>query len=256
MGVLMSWVNLADAATVTASSSATDLGTDGLLTSQVNDVWRSGTLTSTTAYVDCDLGAAATVNVVAIAAPRDGVLPSAACTIQLMAGPTQGSYATLDTVAATFTLSPWGVWGWRSVAGVSARWWRVAFVGGVADTYVQLGRLWVGAATVTTRSYAYGTSRGGRDPGAATRTGVTGTRYVTRGRPYRFERIGLPYLTSAEATSVESMAAAVGTTGQVFVARDDSSLASGIFGAFADPPTVTRANYPLYATDLQIEDDA
>ena len=256
MGVLMSWANLADAATVTASSSATDLGTDGLLTSQINDVWRSGTWGASTVTVDCDLGAATTINVVAIAAPRDGYIPTAACTIRLTAGTSQGSTSALDTVAAVFTLNPWGVWGWRNTTGISARWWRLSFAGTADDAYIQLGRLWVGTATVTTRSYAYGTSRGGRDPGAATRTGVTGTRYVTRGRPYRFERIGLPYLTGAEATSVEAMAAAVGTTGQVFVARDDSSLASGIFGSFADPPTVTRANYPLYATDLQIEEDA
>jgi hypothetical protein len=121
MGALLSWANLADAGTVTVSSQATDLGPAGLLTPQMNDVWRSGSLGAATVWVEVDLGSAKTVHVVAIGAPRDGVLPTSSATVRLTAGSASGGTTALDTGGATFTMSPWGVWGWRSAAGISAR---------------------------------------------------------------------------------------------------------------------------------------
>ena len=82
------------------------------------------------------------------------------------------------------------------------------------------------------------------------------TRYATLGRPYRIERFTLPALTSTEATQMEAMAMAVGTTGQVFAARSDAALGGGIFGAFTEPPTVARPYPQIWTSDLQIEEDA
>ena len=256
MGALLSWANLADAGTVTVSSQATDLGPAGLLTPQMNDVWRSGSLGAATVWVEVDLGSAKTVHVVAIGAPRDGVLPTSSATVRLTAGSASGGTTALDTGGATFTMSPWGVWGWRSAAGISARYWRLTFGMSAGDSYLQLGRVWVGAALITARGYAFGAARGGRDPGTVSRTGMTGTRYATLGRPYRIERFTLPTLTSTEAAQLEAMAMAVGTTGQVFAAKSDAALSQGIFGAFTEPPTVARPYPQIWTSDLQIEEDA
>jgi hypothetical protein len=256
MGVLLSWINRADAGTVTVSSQATDLGPAGLLTPQVNDVWRSGTWGATTITIDADLGSALAVNVVAVAAPRDGVLPPASATMRLTAGTSLGSTSALDTGTAVFTMLPWGVWGWRSVAGVTARHWRLSVTGTAGAAYLQIGRLWIGPALVTARGYAFGGARGGRDPGTVSRSALTGTRYARLGRAFRVERLTLPALTNAEATQIEAMAAAFGTTGQVFVARSDGALGEGIFGAFVEPPAVVRAYPQVSTTDLQIEEDA
>jgi len=232
MGALLSWINRLDRGTVSAAS-ATGLTAAGLLTPQINDVWRSTGWSSTTVTVSASLGASWPINVVALAAPRDGVLPVGACTIRITASTSSaGASDALDTGSLPFSLSPWGVWAWRS------------------------GRLWIGPALITSRGYAFGATRGGRDPGGTARASLTGTRYATLGRTYRVERMTLPALTSAEATQVEAMAVAVGTTGQVFAARSDASLGDGIFGAFVEPPAVVRPFPQVWTADMQIEEDA
>lgn len=257
MGVLLSWANLTTAVTLSsAHSTASGFDLASLLTTPINDVWRSASWGATTITLDVDLGTARTVNVVAIAAPRDSTLPSATATVTLTAGTTQGGSTALNTGSQTLGLSPWGVWGWRSTAGVSARWWRLALTGTASDTFLQLGRVWVGAALITTRGYAFGATRGGRDPGVASRSGLSGTRYATLGRTYRVERLTLPALSSAEATSVETAAAAVGATGQVFLARSDATLGQGLFGCFSEPPSVSRPYPQLLSADIQVEEDA
>jgi hypothetical protein len=255
MGALLSWINRADRGTVSATS-ATGLTAAGLLTPQINDVWRSGTWNASTATITATLAGSFPINVVAVAAPRDGALPTGACTIRITAGSTAGSSSALDTGSLSFSLSPWGVWAWRSVAGVTAQHWTVAITGVAGNPYLQLGRLWIGPALITSRGYAFGATRGGRDPGGTSRASLTGTRYATLGRTYRIERMTLPALTSAEATQVEAMAVAVGTTGQVFAARSDASLGDGIFGAFVEPPAVVRPFPQVWTADMQIEEDA
>lgn len=255
MGALLSWINRLDRGTVSATS-ATGLTAAGLLTPQINDVWRSGTWNASTATITATLAGSFPINVVAVAAPRDGALPTGACTIRITAGSTAGSSSALDTGSLSFSLSPWGVWAWRSVAGVTAQHWTVAITGVAGNPYLQLGRLWIGPALITSRGYAFGASRGGRDPGGTARASLTGTRYATPGRTYRIERMTLQALTSAEATEVEAMAVAVGTTGQVFAARSDASLGDGIFGAFVEPPAVVRPFPQVWTADMQIEEDA
>ncbi len=255
MGALLSWINRLDRGTVSAAS-ATGLTAAGLLTPQINDVWRSGTWNASTATITATLNGSWPINVVAVAAPRDGALPTGACTIRITAGSTAGSSSALDTGSLSFSLSPWGVWAWRSVAGVTAQHWTVAITGVAGNPYLQLGRLWIGPALITSRGYAFGATRGGRDPGGTARASLTGTRYATLGRTYRIERMTLQALTSAEATEVEAMAVAVGTTGQVFAARSDASLGDGIFGAFVEPPAVVRPFPQVWTADMQIEEDA
>jgi hypothetical protein len=87
MGILLGWQNLLEQAGVVlgASSEAPGLGIRSVLTPQIAEIWRSGTWGATTIDIDADLGAVQPINVVAVAAPRDGVLPSAAATVALQA---------------------------------------------------------------------------------------------------------------------------------------------------------------------------
>lgn len=255
MGALLSWINRLDHGSVTVAA-ASGLESAGLLTPQINDVWRSLTWNASTISIAAALAGSFPVNVVAVAAPRDGALPTGACTIRIKAGSSAGASTALDTGSLSFSLSPWGVWGWRSVAGVTAQYWTIEVTGVASNPFLDLGRLWIGPALITSRGYAFGAARGGRDPGTVSRSALTGTRYARLGRTYRAERMTLPALTSAEATQVEAMAAAVGTTGQVFAARSDASLDEGIFGAFTEPPAVVRPYPQVWTADLQIEEDA
>jgi hypothetical protein len=90
MGILLGWQNLLERAGVVlaASSEASGLGIRSVLTPQIAEVWRSGAWGATTIDIDADLGSVQPINVVAIAAPRDGLLPSGAATVALQASAT------------------------------------------------------------------------------------------------------------------------------------------------------------------------
>lgn len=259
MGAVLSWKNWAEqvGVSLTVTSEATGLGARGMLTPQVQNYWRSNTWNNIyNAVIDVDLGANRAIKVIAFAAPRDGALPPSGSTVALTASVlSQTGTDALNLAAATFTLNPWGVWAWRSAAGITARYVRLTFVGTSGSSYLQLGRLWVGDGLVTTDSYAYGHTRSFRDPGLSSRAGLTGVRYSTRGLPYRVERIAFPILTESEASSILTAGSEVGTTGQVFFAREEAYLGEGLFGHFSEVPVVNRELEDLWTTDFQIEED-
>jgi len=74
--------------------------------------------------------------------------------------------------------------------------------------------------------------------------------------PYRVERIGFPILSQTEASTLVSAVGEVGTTGQVFFAREEEYLGDGMFGTFSDAPVVNRQLEDMWTTDFQIEEDA
>lgn len=259
MGAVLSWKNWAEqvGVSLTVSSEAAGLGPRGMLVPQVQSVWRSSAWNnSSNAVIDLDLGSSRAVKLIAFAAPRDGLLPPSGSTVALTASVSSESGTdALNLSAAAFTLNPWGVWAWRSAAGITARYVRLTFVGTAGSTYLQLGRLWVGDGLVTTYSYAYGHGRSFRDPGVASRAGLTGVRYATRGLPYRVERIAFPLLTETEANTFMTAASEVGTTGQVFFAREEDYLGEGMFGHFTETPVINRDLEDNWTTDFQIEED-
>lgn len=259
MGAVLSWKNWAEqvGVSLTVSSEAAGLGLRGMLTPQVQNYWRSSTWNAVSnAVIDLDLGSSRAVKLIAFAAPRDGLLPPSGSTVALRASATsQSGTDALNLSAAAFTLNPWGVWALRSAAGITARYVRLTFVGTAGSTYLQLGRLWVGDGLVTTYSYAFGHGRSFRDPGVASRAGLTGVRYATRGLPYRVERIAFPLLTETEANSFMTAASEVGTTGQVFFAREEEYLGEGMFGHFTETPVINRDLEDNWTTDFQIEED-
>lgn len=260
MGTVLSWKNWVSQSGVEVTTSSNQLGPGGLLTPQIQDVWRSATWNSTNnAVITVDLKEARTIRLIAFAAPRDGLLPSSGATVAITASnvSTSGSEV-LNLTAATFTLDPWGVWGWRSVAGISARYVRITLVGtGVAsNSYIQLGRLWIGDALITQYSYTYGQGRSFRDPGINSRAGITGIRYASLGLPYRVERISLPILSQAEGNSIVTAGGEVGSSGQIYFAREEEYLGEGLFGHFSEVPAVNRQLEDMWTTDFQIEEDA
>lgn len=260
MGILLATTNLAEAATanLAVSSEAPGLGLRAVLTPQVSDIWRSAAWGATTIDLRIDLGAAASIGLVAIAAPRDGLLPGAGATVQLTAdAATLDGAAALDTGAEALgtAMARFGIWGWSSATPIVARYLRLRFTGAAADAYLQLGRVWVGPALITTRQASYGFGLGATDPGISARASNSGVRDVQRGTAYRTLAMAVDTLTTAEATWLESAVLSVGGTGQVFAARLDTDLPGGMFGAFSRPPTLTRASHALWRGDFQIEED-
>jgi len=257
-GALISWVNHAEnsAASIDASSEAAGFGARSLLTPQIADVWRSGTWGETTITVDADLGADREIGVVAVAAPRDGLLPATAATVALTASTvSQSGTDVLDIAAAAHGMAPWGVWAWAASAPVTARYVRLSFAGTAGDTYLQLGRLWIGPALVTEHAEAFGASFGAQDFGSSERAGMTGVRYAMRGQTTRSQQWSLDALTEAEAGQLELCAAEAGTTGQVFVARRWTSPGQGMFAAFAQPLSPAQVGPNVWRAALSIVED-
>lgn len=414
MGVLLSWENLLEAATTTfnSPSEVAGLSMRSILTPQLAEIWRTGAWNSTTIDLDVDLGSSRQLNVAAVAAPRDGVLPSTSALVQFQASniaapsrvnqqtnpgtvvigsgyaagvnatdlgavsgpggttggrrfgssvangancwvsaspqlqpvvggatyrltcwvrsnaaaPTRGTVLTVDEYSAgifqrrisgipmtsnavnstwkqfvrtltllpsttqivvyyiegwqtgaeielddteivrtaefdsgaqSFSLQPWGVWGYAFPSTVTARWLRFSFTGGPSDAYLQLGRAWVGPALITNRKVAFGHAQGAADPGTATRAGISGVRVFQRGQPYRLHRYGLSLIPTAEAERIEQMALAVGSTGQVLAARNHLDLAkTGMFGCFGQgAPSIIRDTPTLWKADFSVEED-
>ena len=261
MGILLSWSNLAEgsAANLAVSSEAAGLGLRAVLTPQISDIWRSTAWGATTINLRVDLGTAQAIGLVAIAAPRDGLLPSAAATARVTAdAATLDGSAALDSGSQSLgtAMASFGVWAWASATPISARYLRLQLTGSASDAYFQLGRLWVGPALVTTRQASYGYSLGASDPGSNARAPLTGVRDVQRGRPYRTLAFTGDTLTTTEAAQVEQAALAAGSTGQVFAARLHSDPArTGCFGVFSRAPTLTRVANALWRADFSLEED-
>lgn len=260
MGVLISWVNLAEApaTNLTVDSEAPGLGLRAIATPQISDIWRSGTWGATTINLRADLGSARSIGAIAIAAPRDGLLPSAEASIRVTADASvldgAGAYDS-GVVSLGTPMSRFGMWGWAGTE-ISARYVRLRFTGSGGDGYLQLGRLWIGPALITARNASYGYNAGIVDPGANARAALTGVRDVQRGQPYRVVKIPLGFLSESESILVETAALAVGSTGQALVARLHSDVAgTGCFGVFSPPPIVTRSAHPFWSAEISIEED-
>lgn len=153
-------------------------------------------------------------------------------------------------------MSGHGVWAYCPIAAITARYLRFRFVGSASDLYFQAGRIWAGPALVTGRQVSYNHETSVVDPGISARSPITGLRDVQRGAPYRRCRWPLGLLTSAEAASLREAALESGTTGQVFAARIDTDLAgTGMFGAFAEPPSLRQASHNVWQSEIVIEED-
>lgn len=259
MGAVLSWRNEIErsGAEISTDSEVVGLGVGSLLTPQIAEVWRSAAWGATTLNLRADLGAVRTLRLIALAAPRDGVLPSAGATVRVTASAValDGAEA-LDTGAVPLTMAPWGLWCHLAAADVAARWLRVRLTGTAADSYVQLGRLWAGPALVTTRAAGYGSERAAQDSGANQRAALTGARYGRRGAVYRRLSWPLPSLTAADADALVQAAAAAGTTGQVFAARVHTDCAgTGAFGHLSEIPAPRRIAHGVWSATISIDED-
>lgn len=108
---------------------------------------------------------------------------------------------------------------------VSYQYWQIEFNDTTNSAgYIQIGRLFIGSTWQVTNNASYGWSLAYED-GTLIEEGIGGAEYYDTRPRYRVMRIGLDYLTKAEATSTALGASRVlGTTGEVLLIwdKDDS----------------------------------
>jgi hypothetical protein len=153
MGILLSWTNLVEGVGVNlaANSEAAGLGLRGLLTPQISEIWRSAGWGATAITLDVDLGSAQGFKLIALAAPRDGLLPSAGATLSL------GASLTAPPSAANLQASPTSIvpGGGAYVIGPSA-----TNLGAVADPAGGTGARRLGSSSASGANVYLGRSVG------------------------------------------------------------------------------------------------
>jgi hypothetical protein len=255
VGTVLSWQNAAEAVGVSlsASSEAMGLGVGSLLTPTIADVWRSATGGATVHTFSADLGAAVPLRVVAIAAPRDGVLPGSGATWRVRAGSTAGGSQVFDSGTVALDMRR-GVAASLLPVGTTARYLTVTITGAAGDPYLQLGRFWAGDALVTAHNIAYGWARGVLDTGNSDRAALSGARTIQRGAKARTLEFDLPRLSTAEAAALDDVALAVGTTGQAFLSPLES-MTHAMFGHFTTPLSPAQPGFNRFSARNAFEED-
>lgn len=177
MGILFAHRNLAETigTEVSTDSEATGLGVRSLLTPQIADVYRSAPWGPNGA-VNLRLAFPAPIEVrlILLAAPRDGVLPPAGCTVRVTGSllAADGTEA-LDTGGVAFSLAPWGLWAVLLPAPVTLRWLRLRFLAGTeppASNLVRNPLFTGGTAGVVGSGGAWPTNMSLSNPGSITTT--------------------------------------------------------------------------------------
>jgi len=232
--IRIGWDNLADAATITASSQVDTLPIERLQTRTIADIYRAG---SGTAHLVADLGALRTVGYVGFLGHNMGSQggadtwrvrlstadsTGAAGDAHTEAAGTVGLYADTRTAMQRFEAEPFGRAHRFLAAPVSARYVRIDFAM-AALPYVQGGRLVVMNPWEPSRGFSFGAAW---DPDHGSRRLKTkgGQVYVDDGYFQRRLQFTLGAATQAEAFGqLEPLDMLAGMHGQVLVCLNTQS---------------------------------
>lgn len=252
---IFSFANLADSATLSASDTAGDLSVSNLADGIIQRPWRSST---TTPWIQADLGTNKSIGVVAIAIPRSGAVLGASDTIRLQLdaeGGTPGTGAVYDSgAAASGIVASAGYWLHFFSTPQSARYARLTF--STANAYVQVGRLWIGATFQPAINFGHGWGRQWGDTSVLTTVPKSGLRIANDGPTARLLTLQFQSLTSAEAATLEDGLAAVGTSQQFLVCTDPSNLArTTMLGKIAQVAPITQPYFAQFSHPLTLQED-
>lgn len=267
MGILLSWVNHTDAAATVlfSDNEASGLPIARIQTPQIADVFRSGSWGSATpCTIAIDFGSDKTFEMIALQAPRDGVLPAPGASVTRLAIGVSTQAAGNGANDALFVnyhdigdrMADYGLYVYQAASPVTGRYVNLVFVNNGTASYLQLGRVWIGETLITTRNASLGASLGASDPGVNVRANPSGVRDTQEGTAYRQMALIVNTLTLAEAAIIRSIQVSRGSTRQVFCAEIDTQAeTTGFFGNFTRAPTLTRVAPLLYKADFTIEED-
>jgi len=131
----------------------------------------------------------------------------------------------------------------------SARYWSIE-VDDTAnvDTYVQIGRVFVGGGLLPAKNFSFGSLDGWEDPSSIVRS-ESGAEYAVVLPKLRVTRFRLDWLTPAESEYVHEMLRRLGTTGEVLYVPDatdaDAQQRYGFLGRLRE---LSAIEYPYVST--------
>lgn len=274
MTCLLSFTNWLDraAATITASSEVTNLGSANLRKPSLRARWRTEP-GETTPSLTVDLGSAREVGVLALVQPPDaggwdadgearGWMASTDTVRHRLDLTTPGGSGVLDTSGFAGGWVPgYGVHTYVTQTALTARHWRcnisapsLASVPG----YIDIGRAWIGSAFRPARNFAYGASTVRLDSSRVQINPRSGLEAVDVGTMQRVVRFSLAALTADEAEAVlPDLLRAAGTRNQVLFIPQAGGAYQGrqaIIGRLTQVPAFTRTNFALRAADFELRE--
>lgn len=230
-------------ASISTDSEVEGLGVRSLLTPVLAEVWRTGP--GTIRNLAVDLGAVRGITVLALYAPRDGLLPYPGATISvaLSAVSAGGTDAGFSSDALDMTR---GYWALVFPQPVSARHIQISISS--AQPYLQFGRLWIGPSL-------YLPNYLGQDAFAPEVFDAAAE--ATRRRV----QVTLPQMPQSQADLLEDVGLFAGTQRQVLVIpRVERANRTAIIGKFTQipapkPRAAWNQNGLLHTATLSIQED-
>lgn len=281
--VLLAWNNRADLATLSGGSWAATLPLANLQTRQVQKVARTTGVTLANTQFVADMGAAKSINCVALVVHNlsaDSKVRITAATSATFVAPEYQS-AWVDVWPAgviPISLLEWeddnfwlGTMTAEARAGYNSpflhvlpqdqflRYWKIE----IDDTtnaagYIHLGRLFMAQSWQPKYNMAYGASLGYDDPTEIS-TSLTGAEYFDVRGKYRSHRFSLEALSADEVhTKVLEMQRLSGTSAEVLVVpnKDDAStfVQRSFVGRLKSLSPVAQPNYSMFSTSIEIKE--
>ena len=241
--IALSWQNLVDASGVTFSSSgdaSTDLSVDELGTPIIGRRWRT---TSLTGWGQVDLGADQSMGVLALRFPRDTDFPTAGSVRwQLDAdGGTAGTGAVYDQTVSIDATAGYGYHVHMPTTAQTARYARFTFSGVSGLSFIDVGRLWLGAAWRPEFNIVLGYSDAWGDLSQVTGSARSGVEFIDTRSRQRLFTFALQALSESERDELREMQRLVGVSRQVLFVKDpDSPSLETVLGRRCRAPTAGR----------------
>jgi hypothetical protein len=266
--------NVADSATLTASTTASGLTVNNLKTEQKGFVWRS---TGTSATITATWSSAQTISGVVL--PFCNLTSNATIQVRLFTntgdatpvlntGAQSARAYTPQDVFGGFT-QPAGVNAYSFGGGSYARSWFAATVArkieviindaGNSSGYIELSRLVCGNYWSPTYNTEFGLSLGYRDTSEQTRS-ESGNLITTNNTVHRTLNFNLNWLVDTDRTRMLSILRGNGLRKPLFVSifPEDASLTKEqefqIYGKLVNTNSITHPVYSVYTTTVDIEE--
>lgn len=139
------------------------------------------------------------------------------------------------------------------------RYWRVLITDtSNSDGYINLGRVFIGAAFVPTYNISYGRGLVVNDA-SAIETSLTGEEFFDQKQRYRVHTLSLDFLSRTEAyTNILDMQRNIGTTGEILISLDPDDTSNvprhSFMGRLQSISPVLEASFEVFTNQMEIRE--
>lgn len=250
--VKFSYQNLVDAASVSASASSGDLAIANVQDPRTGKRWRA---MGPSAWGQADFGVNVSIDVVALAFPRDTPLATGTIQHQFDAdGGTPGTGAVHDSTAIDIGLiDGYGIHVYQLASTISARYWRWTYE--LTSAYADTGRAWAGTVWQPDCNFIFGASDQWDDLSTVSQSKRSGAEFVDEKPRQREMSFHVDFMGDADMQVSRELQRICGLSSQLLVIKDPSSAAKeSVIGRMAKINPITNPSFSVYAHPYQVRE--